>query len=705
MTMKANLIPAMQKEMAGTNKSRRSGYIWTVMVMCLLFGWGMKAQAQCEQSSYTVVIPETYQAETIKFDLPFRGMANAQMYRVELISGDLLFPDNSIDTTGSVSGAKGNISLILKKKDSTGKLEGRYCFSIRMWNTVSSCWSEARYFDLNVIKKIGIELEGATPVCNMANNLMIKGKLTDKPDASVGATYSYSWKAELVGSDNSGIDYAVSGDSKAFPGSVDENGYAEIITGTITNGTNAPVQIKYTVTPYMTIKGVSAAGEPKEVVITVNPTLTLALSYAADTICNGTSSEVVLTPSVGDLTSVVYDITVAGATDKFTIPVTGVTGLSAGSLTDNKWSVGNLTLKDDVKEAVTLTYTITPKLTTGTGCSGAAQEYKVTVFPAIDLTLPADMTVCTGEALNLPLTTANVNGVNTYTWTSVASGSVTGNSNQINVSAGSITDVLTNNSTAAGKVTYTVTHIYTIGNKSCSSAERTVAVTVNPAADMRIAVAADTICNNEATAISIISALANADNVISWTCTPSSGNVTGYAENSGNYADGLKIVQSLKNSGTAVETVSYHITQVFAGSDCSKKDTTIVIAVVPTITFEVKNGVDERNVCSADNTDGLQFTSSIEGVEYSWTFEYLTKDLEVVKGADDQITITSQGSKNIVSGKGNFGNYQIINKNEEGKPVTVDVKVVAKYKGKFCESAAQTVPMTINPKPVFELGE
>jgi hypothetical protein len=136
--------------------------------------------------------------------------------------------------------------------------------------------------------------------------------------------------------------------------------------------------------------------------------------------------------------------------------------------------------------AIASTITVIPTLA---GCVGVAEVYTITVNPAPVMTSPSAVTICSGTAVNIPLT-SNIGA--TYTWIAASNGSVTGESFTTLQTTSSIINTLTNTTTANQNVVYTVTPTSTPGG--CVGAPQTVTVTVSPKPTMVSANSA-TICS------------------------------------------------------------------------------------------------------------------------------------------------------------------------------------------------------------------
>ena len=247
---------------------------------------------------------------------------------------------------------------------------------------------------------------------------------------------------------------------------------ASTISGTLTNTTDSPLTATYTVTP--SVGG--CAGEPFEVVVTVNPKP--AINPMRDTICSGESFD--LNP-----VTVTNGLVPAGTTYSWSAPsVSGVTGTSSG--TDEATISGTLT--NTTTTVKTVTYTVTP---TAGICDGISFSVIITVNPAFSVT---DMTatVCSGEAFSI----APVNGVDgsvpvgtTYSWSAPSVSGITG------IASGtdepSINGTLTNSTNTALTVTYTVDAT----TEGCTPSTFDLDVIVNPTPSVSIS-GSDTVCDN-----------------------------------------------------------------------------------------------------------------------------------------------------------------------------------------------------------------
>ena len=210
------------------------------------------------------------------------------------------------------------------------------------------------------------------------------------------------------------------------------------ISGTLTNTTNAPVLVIFTVTPSLG----GCVGTPFNVRIIVNESLpTATVSPSSQTICSG------------NITDIIPSSNYAGATFNWTRDnTTSVTGISASG---NGTISG--TLFNTTTSPVTVTFTITP---TFNGCDGAAVTATVLVNAVPTIICPADISI--NNSTGICGAPANYNTTVTgapaptlsYSFSGASSGSGSGNG------SGSVFNVGVTN------VTVTATNI--CGTASCS---------------------------------------------------------------------------------------------------------------------------------------------------------------------------------------------------------------------------------------------
>jgi len=150
--------------------------------------------------------------------------------------------------------------------------------------------------------------------------------------------------------------------------------------------------------------------------------------------------------------------------------------LTSGTATGFKNGSGPLitdVLKNTTTTNAVVTYTITPQ---ANGCPGVPFTAAVTVVPLPAVSATAvNASICSGNTATINLNPAIAGTA--FTWTSVTTGSITGNTQQsqpTNTSA--INDILTNNGATAGTVNYTITPF----NGACPGAAVMITITVQP---------------------------------------------------------------------------------------------------------------------------------------------------------------------------------------------------------------------------------
>ncbi|TFF34933.1 PKD domain-containing protein [Mucilaginibacter psychrotolerans] len=209
-------------------------------------------------------------------------------------------------------------------------------------------------------------------------------------------------------------------------------------------------------------------------------------SAANITIINKDKITSALTAEVCTGTNFKYTIKSKNPASTYTWTASVTTGSATGfGTTGSGNTINDLITDTGVGDAV-VTYIITPSTN---GCPGIPFTLELTVnrIPVLTATAPP-APICTGSPNGIMLGSNQPN--TTYTWTSVASPGVTGNTNQATEVA-AIGDVLVNLGTTYGTVTYTITPYH----GACPGQPRTVVVSVAPLPIPAIAGPDETICN------------------------------------------------------------------------------------------------------------------------------------------------------------------------------------------------------------------
>jgi hypothetical protein len=230
------------------------------------------------------------------------------------------------------------------------------------------------------------------------------------------------------------------------------------ISQTLTNLTNTPQIVTYTVTPTSGAAG-NCEGSTFEVEVTVNPKPDIA--NKTETICSGTAFSV--TPTNG------ADIVPNNTTYTWSVvDNTSVTGDLPQ--TTGQTSISQ-TLTNSTNTVQTVVYTVTPTSLAGT-CAGSTFTVTITVNPAPVVDAITSKTVCVGDPVSVSFTTP-VTGTEavTYSWSNDETATGLAGSG-----TGAISFTATNTGTTPIVSTITVTP--KIG--TCSGATKTFTITVNP---------------------------------------------------------------------------------------------------------------------------------------------------------------------------------------------------------------------------------
>ena len=215
-------------------------------------------------------------------------------------------------------------------------------------------------------------------------------------------------------------------------------------------------------------------------------TLTLQANTALPTPCNIIASNIVITITPIDIVTsppattictaqpVNYNITSTSGGSNFTWTASVTTGTATGvAATGSGNTINDVITDTDPNNPAVVVYKITPQ---NNSCTGNTFTLTVTINPLPKITAAAvSSSICSNQPAGIALTTNIAN--TSYTWTSVASPGITGNTNQVTaVSTNAIQDILINNGPAPATVTYTIIPY----NGTCPGPSKTATVTVQP---------------------------------------------------------------------------------------------------------------------------------------------------------------------------------------------------------------------------------
>jgi len=403
------------------------------------------------------------------------------------------------------------------------------------------------------------------------------------------------------------------------------------VSGTLTNTTNLPATMTYTVSP--------AAGSCTNVTfrveVTVNPKPVIGL-LTAD-ICATDSFD--LAPSNAQPTTIVPAGTTYTWTNPVSNPLGAVTGGSAQSA-PGRPTIGQR-LNNGTSSAATLTYTVTPKSGAQGECVGEAFTVRINVRPRATIA-EKSLSVCSGVPFTLSPTDGSGGDIvpsgTIYSWSTPAvTGGMTGGaagSNQANVS-----NTLVNPTSAPQTATYWITP--TSGTCTGDSFKLTVTVNPTPVVGPRT----DTICSGAAFGISLLDAppgtILPAGTRFTWaapTVAPA-GSVNG---SSAQAAPGATTVsQTLINVTNAPATVTYTVIPSVAGCAGASFPVTVRVNPKPVITRQQISTCSQVSFSfTPQNGQPTPATIVPGGTTYSWDAPVVTGGMTGGQALSGQTSFT-----------------------------------------------------------------
>jgi hypothetical protein len=427
------------------------------------------------------------------------------------------------------------------------------------------------------------------------------------------------------------------------------------ISQTLTQTSNSPVVLSYTVTPVLATCPTTSF----TLVVTVNPVPVVVSSSL--NVCSGNSFNVSPTNGAGNVVPTVTNYTWTASNNS------NVTG--EGNQASSQSSISQ-TLTNTTNVNQSINYVVTPQ---SGSCPGSTFTIAVTVNPEASIA-STSATICSGNSFNVIPTNGSGNilpsGTN-YTWTAAASGNVTGESNQA-TSQSSISQTLTNTTNVNQTVNFTVTP----QSGSCQGAIFTIAVTVNPEAT--IAPTTATLCSGDSFTVSPTNGSGNivpAGTNYTWSVV-TSGNVTGEGNQTSPQSS---ISQLLTNTTNVNQTINYTVTP--QSGSCPGSTFGIAVTVNPEATIAPTTAT----ICS-----GNSFTISPSngsgnivpaGTNYTWTVAASGN----VTGEGNQTTTQASISQTL--------------NNTTNVSQTISYTVIPQ--SGTCSGASFAIAVTVNAKPVL----
>ncbi|WP_291530067.1 PKD-like domain-containing protein [Bacteroides sp. UBA939] len=285
-------------------------------------------------------------------------------------------------------------------------------------------------------------------------------------------------------------------------------------------------------------------------------------------------------------------------------------------------------------------------------------EFTITVNPVPDLTNEKNYTICSGEELNVLLTSSE--GSSSFSWTRAVNSSINNNASKSG-NGSTLKEVLTSSSSTAVTVKYAVT----IRSGSCSSVD-TVTVTVNPKPVLSNIPSTATICSGNTYTYNTPSSNVSGA-VISWERLDASG-----IDEPGTTGTG-SINEVLTNNTTSAVLVTYEFT--LQANGCENREVVrITVHPEPVLTSTLFPAA----ICSG-STFNYTARTATRNVIFSWTRQTLPSG------------VTGSGS-----GTGSDARISDVLANTTADPVAVRYDVVMTING--C-SNIETVEVIVNPVP------
>jgi gliding motility-associated-like protein len=361
---------------------------------------------------------------------------------------------------------------------------------------------------------------------------------------------------------------------------------AQVLNATTSNtGT-----VTYNVTPTLN----SCVGSPLAVVISVAANPVVTATPASQTICEGTSTGIVLSSSP------------TGATFNWTSSETDVTGSSAGTGA----SIAQV-LDATALVPGTVTYTINSNIG---ACVGLPIDVIVTVNPLpTAIATPVSQTICATTATSINLSSSPVGS--TFGWTVSQSGT----SGATAGSGSTIAQTLGVTGLVSGTTTYSVTPTLS----GCSGSPLDVVITVDPTPTAIATPTTQTICSETAFSIDLTSSPVGS--TFGWT-------VTELGETGANAGTGSTISETLTVTGITQGTATYTVTPTLGVCVGLPINVPIYVNPIPVVTALAA----QDTICSATSTS-ITMSSVPVGASFDWT------------SVDNLVTGSSGGAGNGIS--------------------------------------------------------
>jgi gliding motility-associated-like protein len=452
-------------------------------------------------------------------------------------------------------------------------------------------------------------------------------------------------------------------------------------------------QVTFIITP-RTIdadENLTCTGQPIYVTITVEPTPKVIATPEEQTICDGGTTDIVLTTPTTASHGVRFEYSISAQDPNITLLSTGEGVLEPGQRIQEQF-------ENTSDEFGQVTFIITPRTIDAyenLTCTGQPIYVTITVEPAPKvIATPEEETICNDGTTDIELTTPTTvtTGVVTFDYTAVASHpAVTGFTDEATglLDGARIEDTINNDTDQPQTVTYTITP-RALGTGCADGQPITVVVTINPTPKVVATPEEETICNDGTTNIELTTPTTVTTGVVTfdYTAVASHPAVTGFTDEATGLLDGARIEDTINNDTDQPQTVTYTITPRALGTGCADgQPITVVVTINPTP--KVVATPEEETICN-DGTTNIELTTPTTVTTGVVTFDYTAvASHPAVTGFTDEATGLLDGAR-----------IEDTINNDTDQPQTVTYTITPRALGTGCADGQPiTVVVTINPTP------
>ncbi|MFM6174244.1 MAG: beta strand repeat-containing protein, partial [Sphaerospermopsis kisseleviana] len=487
------------------------------------------------------------------------------------VAGTVYLWTNNTPSIGLGANGSGDIGAFSAVNNGSSPVTATITVTPSYTNGGATCTGNPRTFTITVNPTAQVNTVASQVVCNGLSTVSVTFSTSN-----TGGSTLFNWT-----NDNTSI-------------GLSSSGTGNIPSFTAINTGSAPVTATITVTPIYTNAGLSCSGPAKTFTITVNPTPRLNL-IPNQVVCTGGGTTPVVFSSNVVVGTVVYN---------WTNNTTSI-GLAASGA----GNIASFATVNTGTAPVTATITVTPSYTYGSvSCDGPAQSFTITVNPEGQVNTPTSRVVCNGIVTTaVTFSTNNTGGTATYSWAN--------DNTSIGLAANGVGPIPSFMPVNAGAIpvsaVITVTPIYTNAGVSCTGAQKTFIITVNPTAQVN-PVNSQVVCHGGATSpVTFGGSVPGTE--FSWTNDNTSIGIG---------ASGIGNIPSFTalNTGLSPITATITVTPSYtnAGVKCTGTPKTFTITINPTATV---NALQNIQFCGGERTNPINFSSPNSGgvMVYNWT--------------------------------------------------------------------------------------